>query len=310
MHLLRGLFYSICFGLFASQWLPQASAVPMVFTLDDTQSQITLSGMMFGSVFTAQGPNSLTANYSGTINADVTGTTIQFTGGSLIAAETNGIWQPEPGGDLGSAPADYGATNNALLGIGITGVPGNFALRNLLLDLTSPQLPTTNTAFDGSALTLTCVTNTASLDYYYASAATTTNSGTAFLNGSSTNSISTGTSVSTNSGTITLTLQINVKFTNTLLGIPRALVDNLSGELVATAALPTPPAPPIITSIVKTPPNVAITTENTTAQSVLLVSTNLTVWSPASAVISTNNSGMIVFTTPINAINSFYRLLQ
>jgi hypothetical protein len=310
MRILRGLFYSICFALFASHWLPQASAVPVVFTLDSTQSQLALSGMVFGNAFTPQGPNSLTANYSGTINADLTGTTIQFTGGSLIAAQTNGIWQPEPGGVMGSAPADYGATNNALLGIGITGVPGNFALRNLLLDLTSAQLPTTNATFDGSALTFTCITNTASVDYYYASASTTTNSGTALLNGYSTNSISTGTSVSTNSGTITLILQINATFTNTLLGIPRALVANLSGQLVATAALPTPPAPPIITSIVKTPPNVVITTENTTAQSVLLVSTNLTVWSPTSAVISTNNSGMIVFTTPINAINSFYRLLQ
>jgi hypothetical protein len=310
MRILRSLFCTVYFGLFVTYWLPQASAVPFVFTLDSTESQITLSGLVFGSVFTAQGPNSLTANYSGTINADLTGTTIQFTGGSLIAAETNGIWQPEPGGAMGSAPADYGATNNALLGIGITGVPGNFALRNLLLDLTSPQLPTTNANFDGSALTFTCVTNTASIDYYYASAATTTNSGTAPLNGYSTNSISTGASVSTNSGTITLILQVNATFTNTLLGIPRALVANLSGQLVATATLPVPPAPPVITSIVKTPPNIVITTENTTAQSVLLVSTNLSVWAPTSAVISTNISGKIVFTTPINAINSFYRLLQ
>jgi hypothetical protein len=310
MRILRSLFYTVCFGLFAAHWLPQVSAEPLVFTLDSTQSQITLSGMVFGSVFTPQGSNSLTANYSGTINADLTGTSIQFTGGSLVAAETNGIWQPAPGGAMGSAPADYGATNNALLGIGITGVPGNFALRNLLLDLTSPQLPTTNATFDGSALTFICITNTASIDYYYASAATTTNSGTAFLNGYSTNSISTGASVSTNLGTITLILQVNATFTNTLLGIPRALVANLSGQLVATAAQPIPPAAPVITSIVKTPPNIVITTQNTTAQSVLLVSTNLSVWAATSAVISTNSSGMIVFTTPINAINSFYRLLQ
>jgi hypothetical protein len=40
-----------------------------------------------------QGPGSLTSSFSGKILADLTGTGIQFTGGSAIAAETNGVWE-------------------------------------------------------------------------------------------------------------------------------------------------------------------------------------------------------------------------
>jgi hypothetical protein len=55
---------------------------------------------------------------------------------------------------------------------------------------------------------------------------------------------------------------------------------------------------------------VVITTQNTTAQSVLVVSTNLAIWSPAGATISTNGLGLIVFTTPLNPGNAFYRVQQ
>jgi hypothetical protein len=249
----------------------------------------------------------LTTSFSGTINADLTATNIHFTGGSLIVAETNGIWEPAVGGVPGSAPADFGATNNANLGPGGTpGVPGNFSLRNLLLDVTNAPLAITNGGFDGSSLIFGIITNSTSIDYYYALAGATTNGNSMKLNGYSTNAVGTTAMLSTNAGTRQLVLQVNAFFLTTLLFHNDTLI-TLTGQLVATNAAP---APPIIKSIVKTPPNVAITTLNTTAQSVLLVSTNLNTWTSSGATISTNGLGLIVFTTPISPGHSFYRVQQ
>src|SRR5689334_16563259 len=82
------------------------------FTIDPAQSSLTVSGMVFGIAFNPQGAGSLTTVYNGTIQVAQTGGTIQFTGGSLIAAETSGSWKPLPGGGNGSAPADYGGLAN------------------------------------------------------------------------------------------------------------------------------------------------------------------------------------------------------
>jgi hypothetical protein len=298
----------------ASLCLTQVSASPVVFTLVGSSSQLTASGIFLGGQLFGQSPGSLTTSFSGTINADLTATTIHFTGGSLIAAQTNGNWEPAVGGFPGSGPADFGATNNADLGPGgTTAVPGNFALRNLLLDVTNSPLAMTNGGFDGSSLIFDLITNYSSIDYYYALAGAggTTNRGTSYLNGYSTNAIGTTAMLSTNAGVRQLVLQVNALFIESVvLPMSRDTQIYLTGQLVATNAAPAPPAPPVIQSIVKTLPNVAITTLNTTAQSVLLVSTNLTTWTSSGATISTNGLGQIVFTTPISVGNYFYRVQQ
>jgi len=282
-------------------------AVPLVFTVNPSQSQLTVSGYVTLGNMSAQAPGSLTTTYSGTINVDLTDTNLTFTGGSLVAAQINGSWQPAAGGTPGIAAADYGGTNTEDIGTGLGGThpPGNFALRNLILDLTSPVLATTNGSFDGSSVRCLLVTNTATIDYYYATNTVATNSGSQYLNGYAANTLSAGASVSTNAGVRRLVLPVNALFTESV----AFLRDNdtaltFTGQLVATIA------PPIIQSIVKSPQNVVITTENTTAQSVLVVSTNLISWSPTSATVSTNGMGMIVFTTPLNAGNAFYRVQQ
>src|ERR1700748_2666472 len=83
-----------------------------VFTIDPTQSSLTLSGSAVTFTFTQQAAGSLTTVYNGTIQVTQTPGTIQFTGQSLITAQTNGSWKPLAGGGNGSAPADYGATAN------------------------------------------------------------------------------------------------------------------------------------------------------------------------------------------------------
>jgi hypothetical protein len=311
---IRGLTLSTsCFlWLLASLCLTNVSASPVVFTLVGSSSQLTASGTFLGGQLFEQSPGSLTTSFSGTINADLTATNIHFTGGSLITAQTNGIWEPAVGGFPGSGPADFGATNNADLGPGgTTAVPGNLAVRNLLLDVTNSPLAMTNGGFDGGSLVFTMATNNATIDYYYALPAATTNEGTGYLNGDSTNAIGTSAMLSTNGGVRQLVLHVNALFIESVV-FPRSsdMQLYLTGQLVATNAAPIPPAQPIIQSIVKIPPNVAITTLNTTAQSVLMVSTNLNTWTSSSATISTNGMGLIVFTTPISVGSYFYRVQQ
>ena len=66
----------------AGVWQAQAA----ILVIDSSQSQITASGQVGGYTFTAQGPGSLTAVYRGSVNATVSGSIIQFTGSSAIAA--------------------------------------------------------------------------------------------------------------------------------------------------------------------------------------------------------------------------------
>ena len=303
-------FFVSCFlWLLTSPYSTNVSANPVVFAVNTSSSQLTASGLLFGGPITNQGPGSLTTFFSGTINANLTGTNIQFTGGSLIAAQTNGIWQPAVGGVPGSAPADFGATNIGNFGEGGgETAPGNFALRNLLFDLTSPPLTMTNGNFDGGSLTFLIVTNTARVDWYYSLAGTYTNGGSTNLNGFATNGIGSAAILSTNGGLRQVVLQVNATYLETLVFVHDTYI-TFTGQLVATDALP---APPIIQSILRARPNVLITTKNTTAQSVLMISTNLTTWTVASATISTNGLGMIVFTTPspISPGQAFYRIQQ
>ncbi len=305
---LRGLCFALGLGGFLLGCFSQAAwAVPMVFKINPSLSQLTASGYVTSGNISAQAPGALTATYSGTINVDLTDTNITFTGGSLVAAQSNGSWQPAVGGTPGTAPADYGGTNTEDAGTGSGGThpPGNFALRNVIFDLTSPVLATTKGSFDGSSLTCLLVTNTATIDYYYSAISITTNSGAEFLNGSAANTLSAGASVSTNAGVRKLVLPVNALFVESV-----ALPSDHDTAITFTGQLVADTAPPMIQSIVKSFPNVVITTQNTTAQSVLLVSTNLTDWSAAGAVVSTNGLGRIVFTTPLSAGQAFYRVQQ
>ncbi len=308
MFTIRGLPFVCCLGVvLLGCFCQEAWAVPLVFTVNPSLSELTISGEVTAGDISAQAPGSLTTTYSGTINVDLTDSTITFTGGSLIAAQTNGTWQPAVGGYPGYASADYGGTNTEDIGTGIGGThpPGNFALRNVIFDLTSPVLAATNGSFDGTSLTLILVTNTTTIDYYYSTNTIATNSGSLFLNGSAANTLSAGASVSTNAGLRQLVFQVNALFKESVAfpGDQDSPI-TFSGQLVATTA------PPIIHSIFKSLPNVVITTLNTTAQSVLLVSTNLISWSPAGATLSTNGLGMIVFATPLNVGKAFYRVQQ
>ena len=275
-----------------------SQAAPTVFTIDSSQSQVAASGTVIGGVLTPQGAGALSTSYSGIFNADVTGSTIQFTGGSTIIAQNSGSWQPDEDSLPGTAPANYGAKANVTYIIPITFYG---ALRNIVLDLTSPEISIIGGGFPASNLVFSSTSPAAVLDYY-----STVISGSVALNGYATNAIATQATLTSSGSTQTLVIPIDATFRFKLLSANDTTV-RLTGQLVATSSAA---APPIIHFIAVTNQTVTVTAENSTEQSQLLVSTNLTAWLPASATTTTNNLGWIIFTTPLNGPKAFYRVEQ
>jgi hypothetical protein len=265
-------------------------ATTLDFTLDDTQSTVTLSGNVLGINLQEQGPGSLTASYFGTIKADLTGAQIQFPGGSTLAARTNGVWSPGPGGSS-SGPADYGAQASILGGV----VKG--ALRNIVLDLTSGALPMNNGVFDGSALRFGFLTNgSSSFDYL----AGPLGSASIALSGISTNKIVNGASLTTVGDTQTLTIQVDTEFKFTALVANDSTV-HLTGKLVATKT-----AQPIITSIVVKNQTVTLQVQGAGSAPRLDSSTNLTQWTTRNPTI-TPQTGGAALSLPVDGPVEFYR---
>jgi hypothetical protein len=108
-------------------------------------------------------------------------------------------------------------------------------------------------------------------------------------------------------GTRTLVIPIDAQFVFTLLSAKDTTV-HLMGQIVATNGIAA--AAPLIQSIGVTNQSVVVSAENATLQSQLLVSTNLASWSTASFTATTNNSGRIIFTAPMNGSHAFFRVQQ
>ena len=217
--------------------LQPVAAGPVTFTIDTTRSSITLSGNLDAGVLgtlpiTAQGTGSLTTRYSGGILANLTPPNIQFPGGSLIQANTNGTWKPAIGGGTGSAAANYGGEilDSFLL-------TAYFAGRNFLLDVASPQMTLTNGGFNSGLMAVTFLTNTnlaPSTDYVLTvplEPSEDTN-GNLSLTGTSTNSPNTA--YLTNSGG-KLALFLPVSITNVVTNSSEVITVVLMGTVGATA---------------------------------------------------------------------------
>lgn len=125
------------------------------YVIDPALSIISVSGHLGGYTLVSQGASSLTTAYEGVIRAVISSNQIGFPGGSLIDAQVSGAWQPLPGGDSGTAPADYGGVAVGPLGI----VTIYATLRNLVLDLDSPCVPLNGGQFAATALTFLPASN-------------------------------------------------------------------------------------------------------------------------------------------------------
>jgi uncharacterized protein (DUF2141 family) len=194
----------------------------VVFTVNPALSSITVGGTIqtaAGAVsLMPQAAGGLTTSYSGTIDADVEASSIQFTVGSSVAALNNGTWNP------GAAAGNYGAVVAAPSG----SIP--LAIRNLVADGTSGALPiATNGSFSSSqALAITG----GELDYTLQADASES------LVGLTANNTSTNGSYTVSNGVATLVLPFSVTYTTTVL-TPSDTQLTLTGKVVATAGAPT-----------------------------------------------------------------------
>jgi hypothetical protein len=269
-------------------------AAPVQFTIDKTQSTISLAGSVLGNDLKEQGPGSLATTFSGVINADVSDAGIQFTGGSTITGLTNGVWQPGSGGGSGSAPADYAAQATTIIG------PLKGALRNLVLDVRSGVLGITNNQFDASALVFAFPTNsTATFDY---DAGLLGHSGL-ILSGLSTNKVVNGATLIGAAGARTLTIQTDTQFQfTTVSGSIR-----LTGNLVAKET--TQGASPRITSIQVQGQTVTLHVQGVTSNAAIQLSTNLVSWSAQPATRTDENNGA-VFSFSTSGPHAAYQVKQ
>jgi len=212
------------------------AAGPVAFTIDPARSLISLSGNLqggFGTLpFSAQGAGSLTTSYTGSVLADLTPPSIDFPGGSMLQANTNGTWQPAVGGGTGSAPADYGGQIKENFVI-----TAYFAGRNFLLDVASPPTTLTNGGLNSGLLAVTFLTNNPPVpgtDFNVAipfDSSEDTN-GTSPLTGTSTNGPNTA--YLTNSGG-KLAVFMPVSITNVMTNGSDVITVILTGTVVATA---------------------------------------------------------------------------
>jgi len=211
-----------------------AGAVPVTFTLDDTQSSI---GLQFASTpygsFIEQGPGSLETTYRGTVSVQVDNpvapATIAFTGSSAIA-DNSGDWLPEVGGgpDLGDpgspAPANYGSLLRILFF-----ADAHLAIRDLELDITSGALSITGGFFDSAQ----DITTAAGTSDYNMSPVLGGDFGTNVLSETFPNNAAGKGSYSV-AGNLA-TLRIPIDFTT-----PDAPSSTFTGVLVGTATIPEP----------------------------------------------------------------------
>jgi hypothetical protein len=271
-------------------------AAPVQFIIDPSKSSVALSGYVGSATtpLTEQGPGSLTTSYSGTIVADVGSAGIQFTGGSTITAQTNGVWNPGVGGKGASAPADYGGQATLL------GLPVKGALRNLVLDVTTGVLPVANGQFDASPLVFGFLNNsTASFDY---DAGVFLGTGAIALSGDSTNKIGSIGTFSTVGGVPTLSIQIDTTFAFNKL-VSGSL--HLTGNLVATQGASTPS----ITSIQVQAQNVTLNVQGASPTASVQASSDLRAWNPQAATRTDNSSGA-AFTFPASGPRGYYQVKQ
>jgi hypothetical protein len=275
---------------------PAVSAESVVFNIVPQESQVTLSGSVSGYAIQQQASGSLVTSYSGTIKAEVTGDSIQFTGGSVLDSAVNGTWQPASGGGAGSAPADYGAQVSTPLGT------ARGALRNIVLDLQSDPIAISNSSFPATNLVFAFpAESTAVFDFN----AGFLGSGSHPFAGKSTNETATVATLANSATQQTLTINIDTvfQFNGLQENDSRA---HLTGKVVATRALPELETKFTSISI----QNGTIRLEAEGAGSYRLESSSdLVHWSPVNPTVTTEGE-KTVYSAPTNGGIEFFRLVK
>ncbi|HEY2839317.1 MAG TPA: hypothetical protein VGJ26_09220 [Pirellulales bacterium] len=228
----RSLMAAVCVAIvsLASPLL----ADPLVFQIDNSQSfmSLELQSADGDALTTAQTPGSDTTALSGTLNVDLTGSTIQF----LSTLDTQFALQAVPqqpliNGDPGSSPAQFGYT------VELPGVASGFiASRNYVGDATSAPLPWSGGSFDATGIQIAVPISDSS---YNVVVLGTPYQGDIVGGFPAANELSGG-SLTLSGGVYTLTVPLYVETEFSLLGLD--IVGVFSGQVVATAAVPEPGA--------------------------------------------------------------------
>jgi hypothetical protein len=217
------LLVAVALSMLASASPAEAAAVS--YDIDPAQSKLTLTGSILGNVLVPQFTGSNVLVFDGTLNADVGGGQISFSGLSNIDANLLATpVTPRSGGAAGSAPGDAGVYP------GNSG-NGSAAIRDFVLDLTSGAIPVAGDGqFDAGGVIFTIIGG--KVDY------------AGLLTGSTTiigNTVTTGPNMGTlalNGNTETLTLPAMLQFLvdvdNQTAGV------TLPGTIVATRQIPEP----------------------------------------------------------------------
>lgn len=203
-------------------------AVEKVFTIDPERSSITVSGTIIGAQAQEQAPGSLSTKLEGSLVVDLETTTIQFVAGSLIDAQTNGVWRPAAEGAPGSDWADFGAEGS----IGFAS--GEAAARDIQLDVESGVIPLTGGSFDAASLVVFFPVDAPSVLDYRAVIFVVPQAGSLDLQGYATNDVATAATLVSEAGVETLTIPVDARYSFTLLTEDDTEL-NVVGQVVATA---------------------------------------------------------------------------
>jgi hypothetical protein len=219
-------------GLIVLEDRVMLSATSTVFTLDQNNSSLTLSGTIGSSSLQQQGTGSLITRYTGSIVAqwDLTAHTINFVqSGTAATALTSGTWQPAVGGGSGSALADYGGR------VTIIFITAYAAVRDLVATIsTSSPLPLSGGGPSytfPSTQTLTITQGNA--DY---NAGSFGSGRTSLADNSATNQAAAGAFADLGNGGYRLTVPVNITITKTIAGMTATL--HIIGTVVANASIP------------------------------------------------------------------------
>lgn len=221
-----------------------ALANPITYTLDPTQSKLTLTGNANSSAFTAQDVNTNVTSFSGMIKADRGASTIQFiSGSSMVAAFVTGQVEPDRQAHVAS-PDPFQADYAVKAPLAPTTDPvdtttGYFTFFDLVLGATSGSIPVSGGNFAASGVTGQFTSGFYAYVRFGDLYENIPNSGTPTLVGNSALNASPTGSVLDAAGVETLTLPVNMTFTsNNADGINVAFT--LTGNLVAAAPVPEP----------------------------------------------------------------------
>src|ERR1043166_2807517 len=232
-HLITPFGASRATGLLAGCLLLAAATRPAVgaesFTVDSSQSYISLSGEVLGLTLQEQGSGSLTTHFQGTVVAAIGTDSIQFPGQSQVVAMDSGSWQPRADASDGSEPANYGAEASGFFSTGVA------ALRGFEMDITSGAVAFVNGQFDPQSLTFSGPDGASSSLAYRVDGAL-QSSGVLSLAGRSLTGQSTLATVTTTGNLQVLTIPVHYQLYFSLTSQNDTTV-TLTGQLVATRSL-------------------------------------------------------------------------